>query len=199
MKLILRYLKPLAGTMAFGLSVKVFATLMELSLPYILSYILDSVVPIGQVAPILIWGGAMVFAALMAMLGNVIANRNAAKVAKIAARQIRHDLFDATMHLSSRQVDAFTVPSLESRLTSDTYNVHHFIGMMQRVGIRAPILLIGGICITLFLDWRLSLILHHARVAALPQKPAGSGRNGARGARGLPGRARDQGAFQRGF
>ena len=88
MKLILRYLKPLAGTMAFGLSVKVFATLMELSLPYILSYILDSVVPIGQVAPILIWGGAMVFAALMAMLGNVIANRNAAKVAKIAARQI---------------------------------------------------------------------------------------------------------------
>ena len=164
MKLILRYLKPLAGTMAFGLSVKVFATLMELSLPYILSYILDSVVPIGQVAPILIWGGAMVFAALMAMLGNVIANRNAAKVAKIAARQIRHDLFDATMHLSSRQVDAFTVPSLESRLTSDTYNVHHFIGMMQRVGIRAPILLIGGICITLYLDWRLSLIL----LAVLP-------------------------------
>lgn len=164
MKLILRYLKPLAGTMAFGLSVKVFATLMELSLPYILSYILDSVVPIGRVAPILIWGGAMVFAALMAMLGNVIANRNAAKVAKIAARQIRHDLFDATMHLSSRQVDAFTVPSLESRLTSDTYNVHHFIGMMQRVGIRAPILLIGGICITLFLDWRLSLIL----LAVLP-------------------------------
>lgn len=164
MKLILRYLKPLAGTMAFGLSVKVFATLMELSLPYILSYILDSVVPIGQVAPILIWGGAMVFAALMAMLGNVIANRNAAKVAKIAARQIRHDLFDATMHLSSRQVDTFTVPSLESRLTSDTYNVHHFIGMMQRVGIRAPILLIGGICITLFLDWRLSLIL----LAVLP-------------------------------
>ena len=164
MKLILRYLKPLAGTMAFGLSVKVFATLMELSLPYILSYILDSVVPIGQVAPILIWGGAMVFAALMAMLGNVIANRNAAKVAKIAARQIRHDLFDATMHLSSRQVDAFTVPSLESRLTSDTYNVHHFIGMMQRVGIRAPILLIGGICITLFLDRRLSLIL----LAVLP-------------------------------
>lgn len=164
MKLILRYLKPLAGSMAFGLSMKVFATLMELSLPYILSYILDSVVPRGEIAPILIWGGAMVFAALMAMLGNVIANRNAAKVAKIAAKQIRHDLFDATMHLSSRQVDAFTVPSLESRLTSDTYNVHHFIGMMQRIGIRAPILLIGGICITLFLDWRLSLIL----LAVLP-------------------------------
>lgn len=164
MKLIFRYLKPLSGSIAFGLSVKIFATLMELSLPYILSYILDSVVPLGEIAPILIFGSAMVLAALLAMLGNVIANRNAARVAKIAAKQIRHDLFDATMHLTSRQVDAFTVPSLESRLTSDTYNVHHFIGMMQRVGIRAPILLLGGICITLFLDWRLSLIL----LATLP-------------------------------
>lgn len=164
MKLILRYLKPLAGSMAFGFSIKVFATLMELSLPYILSYILDSVVPRGEVAPILLFGGAMILAAVLAMLGNVIANRNAAKVAKLAARQIRHDLFDATMHLSSRQVDAFTVPSLESRLTGDTYNVHHFIGMAQRIGVRAPILLLGGICITLFLDWRLAFIL----LATLP-------------------------------
>ncbi|MBO4953616.1 MAG: hypothetical protein J6D04_00515, partial [Clostridia bacterium] len=39
----------------------------------------------------------------------------------------------------------FTIPSLISRLTSDTYNVHSMVGMMQRMGIRAPILLLGGI------------------------------------------------------
>lgn len=164
MKLMIRYLKPLFGTMCFGLSIKVIATLLELCLPYILSYILDNVVPVGEIPPILIWGGVMILAAVLAMLGNVIANRNAAKVAKEAALHIRHDLFDATMHLSSRETDAFTIPSLESRLTSDTYNVHNFIGMMQRIGIRAPILLIGGMFITLFLDWRLALIL----LATLP-------------------------------
>ena len=164
MKLIFHYLKPLRRAMAFGLSIKVLATLLELALPYILSHILDNVVPEGQIAPVLIWGGAMILCAFGAFLGNVIANRNAAKVARDASRRIRHDLFHATMHLTSRETDAFTVPSLESRLTSDTYNVHHFIGMMQRIGVRAPILLLGGMAITLVLDWRLSLIM----IAILP-------------------------------
>ena len=164
MKLIFSYLRPLARAMAFGLSVKVLATVFELFLPYILSYILDTVVPRGEVWPILLWGGVMILAALAAMIGNIIANRNAAKVAREASRSIRRDLFAATMRLSSRETDAFTVPSLESRLTSDTYNVHHFIGMIQRIGVRAPILLLGGMAITLFLDRRLALVL----IAVLP-------------------------------
>ena len=164
MKLILRYLKPLLGTMSFGLSIKVLATLLELALPYILSHILDNVVPVGEITPILIWGGAMILCAFGAFVGNVVANRNAAKVARDASRRIRHDLFHATMHLTSRETDAFTIPSLESRLTSDTYHVHHFIGMMQRIGVRAPILLLGGMAITLVLDWRLALVM----IATLP-------------------------------
>ncbi len=164
MKLILRYLAPFKGWIIYGLLVKTAATVLELFLPYILSYILDTLVPQGSLAPILIWGGVMILAALGAMIGNVIANRNAARVARDAARGIRHDLFDATMHLSARATDAFTVPSLESRLTSDTYHLHHFIGMVQRIGVRAPILLLGGIVITLILDWRLALIL----IATLP-------------------------------
>lgn len=164
MKLIFRYLVPLKRSMAFGFSIKVLATLLELTLPYILSYILDSVVPNGRIVPILTWGGAMMLCALGAFFGNVIANRNATKVARDAAKQIRHDLFHATMHLTSAETDAFTVPSLESRLTSDTYNVHHFIGMMQRIGVRAPLLLLGGMAITLMLDFRLALVM----IAILP-------------------------------
>ena len=52
-----------------------------------------------------------------------------------------------------------TLPSLELRLTSDTYHVHRMITMMQRMGIRAPILLIGGIAITLTLDPVLTAVL----------------------------------------
>ena len=164
MKLILRYLRPLWRAVTLGLIVKVLATLFELTLPYILSHILDEVVPQGELVPILRWGAVMLGAALLAMIGNVVANRNAARVAREASRRIRHDLFDATMRLSSRQADAFTVPSLESRLTSDTYNVHHFMGMVQRMAVRVPILLIGGVVITLILDWRMALIL----IATMP-------------------------------
>lgn len=164
MKMLLRYLRPSARSMSFGFTVKVIATLLELMLPYVLSHILDVIVPRQSVWQILLWGGVMLLCATGAYFGNVIANRNAARVARDTSQRLRHDLFDATMHLSARKTDQFTIPSLESRLTSDTYNVHTFISMMQRMGVRAPMLLIGGMAITLFLDWRLALIL----LAVLP-------------------------------
>ena len=159
MKLLFRYLRPFYGAMAVGLAIKIAGTLVELALPYILSHIIDHVVPDGEVRPILLWGAAMVLCAALALVMNIIANRMASRVAKGGARGIRHDLFAATMRLSGAQTDAFTVPSLEARLTSDTYNLHHYIGMMQRLGVRAPILLIGGIVITLSLDLHLTLVM----------------------------------------
>lgn len=153
--------------MSLGLTIKILGTLAELALPYILSTILDDVVPaaVGQgtagdgIRQILLWGGLMVLCAACALIFNVIANRMASRVARDTARTIRHDLFDSTMRLSCAQTDAFTVPSLESRLTSDTYHVHHLVGMMQRLGVRAPILLIGGLIITLALDPVLTLVM----------------------------------------
>jgi len=98
------------------------------------------------------------------MAGNVIANRMASAVARDASRALRHDLFAKTMYLTCHQVDTFTIPSLESRLTTDTYNVHHMLGMMQRLGVRAPILLIGGIMVTAYMEPVLTLVM----VAVLP-------------------------------
>ena len=44
-------------------------------------------------------------------------------------------------------------------MTSDTYHIHNMIGMMQRIGVRAPIILIGGIAITSTLEPVLTLVL----------------------------------------
>lgn len=163
MKTLLRYLKEYSGRMAVGFSIKVFGTLAELMLPYILSHILEDVIT-REMQDILFWGGMMVLFAAIAAVCNVIANRMAAKVSRNFAETMRRDLFARTLHLSAAQTDAFTIPSLESRITSDTYNVHHFVNMMQRLGVRAPIMLVGGIAITMFMDYRLSLVM----VALLP-------------------------------
>lgn len=165
MKFIFRYLKPYFGIMSVGLSIKMLGTLVELFIPGIMGYILNTVIGNGgSVEMIALWGGIMILCSVLAVVCNIKANRMAAKVARDASEKIRHDLFERTMTLSGRQTDAFTIPSLESRLTSDTYNVHHFIGMIQRMGVRAPMLLLGGIVITLILDPALSLIM----IALLP-------------------------------
>ena len=72
-KMLLRYLRPCARSMSYGFTIKVLATLLELMLPYILSHILDVVVPRHDVWQILLWGGVMILCAVGAYYGNVIA------------------------------------------------------------------------------------------------------------------------------
>ena len=125
---------------------------MELMIPWILSYILDYVVPQKNTRLVLFWGLLMVLSAIAALVGNILANRISASVARDTTRTLRHDLFKKISYLSSAQIDYFSIPSLEARLTTDSYNINQVIGMMQRLGIRAPILLIGGIAITMTLE-----------------------------------------------
>lgn len=160
----LKYLKPFYGRMGVGLAIKTFGTLAELALPYILSRILRDVVATENIKSIVLWGLMMVAFAAVACVSNICANRMAAKTASNFAEALRHDLFSKTMRLSPAQTDTFTIPSLESRITTDTYNLHHFVNMMQRMGVRAPILLFGGIAITLIMDSYLAL----AMIAVLP-------------------------------
>jgi ATP-binding cassette subfamily B protein len=159
MKMIFSYLRPYVPRMILGLTIKFTGTIMDLLIPWILSYTIDDIVPLRNVKLIFIWGGIMFICAATAYITNVIANRMASKVARDAVEIIRHDLFEKISYMSCRQVDEFTIPSLESRLTNDTYHIHRMIGMMQRLGVRAPILLLGGIIVTLALEPVLSLTL----------------------------------------
>ncbi len=132
---------------------------MDLGLPWVLAFIIDNIIPLNDIKLILLWGLVMVALSIGARTFNIIANRMAAKVARDTTERLRHDLFEKVLNLSGRQLNYFTIPSLEARMTTDTYNIHHMIGMMQRIGVRAPIILVGGIIITSTLEPVLTLIL----------------------------------------
>ncbi len=153
------YLRPYYGRMAVGFLIKFLGAVMDLFIPWILAYVIDNVIPVGSLRLIFLWGGIMFVCSILAVSFNIIANRMASRVASDATQTIRHDLFAKTMYLSARQTDAFTKPSLISRLTTDTYNVNQMIGRIQRLGVRAPILLVGGVLFTMSLDPVLSGVL----------------------------------------
>lgn len=159
MKLLWQYLSPHYLKMALGLLIKFLGTIMDLLIPWILAYTIDYVIPSESIGGVFLWGGAMILCAIFAVVANITANRMASRVSKETITRIRHDLYEKIIWLSSQQIDDTSLPSLVSRLTSDSYHVHHMIGMMQRLGVRAPILLIGGIIITLSLDVYLAMIL----------------------------------------
>ena len=159
MKKTLVYLKPYSATAIQGLIVKFVGSIAELFLPLLLEYIIDEVVPTGDLNMVLWMGLAMLVCSLVALFGNILANRLSVKAAANMTHDLRYDLFAKTSRLKSGQVDEITVPSLVSRLTSDSYYVNQLVARSLRLGIRAPILLIGGIILTFIIDWRLALVL----------------------------------------
>lgn len=162
MKRIIEYCKPYFGVLAIMVCIKFIGTMMDLVIPYILGYILDEVVlrcTSENLLPVFFWGAMMALCALVAVFTNIFANRRISLYSTKIVKKLRSDLFDKILSLSAAQTDSFTVPSLVARMSSDTYSIHNMLNMTFRAGVRAPILLIGGIGITLFIEPVLSLTL----------------------------------------
>ena len=154
-----RYIRPYRGYIILTVLIKLLGAVFELMIPWLMEIILDHKVPAGNLSHIYLYGFFMLICAFLCLAGNIIANRMSARSAGQITRAIRHDLFHKLQHLSARQLDELTVSSAESRLTSDTYNVNQLLARVQRLGIRAPILLIGGMTMMLTMDPVLALVL----------------------------------------
>ena len=159
MRLIFRSLNRYRNSVLWVIVVKFLGTMTELALPYILKHLIDEVVPLGRLGPVLLWGLLMAAAALATRQLNVVANSRAVDNAHNIAYDVRQALFRKTVNLTGAQVDAFALPSLISRMTSDSYNVQNCVRAIQTLCIRAPILLLGSVILALTMDWQLAMIL----------------------------------------
>ncbi len=159
MKLIFRYMGRYKKAIIIAMLMKLAGTVVELLLPTIFEHIIDNVVPAGKLIPVLLWGLGMFLTAIICRELNVRANRRAIDNAHHVSYDVRQDLFRNTMNLSGAQFDAFGLPSIISRMTSDSYNVQSAVQNLQLMCIRAPMMLVGGIFVSLLMDANLALIM----------------------------------------
>lgn len=159
MRLIFRAMARYKRAVALCVFIKLLATLSELLLPYILEHIIDNVAPRGDLPQAVFWGLLMFAAALICRQLNVTANRQGVHNAHNVSYDIRQALFQKTASLPGEQFDAFGLPSLISRMTSDSYNVQSAVQQLQTLCVRAPMLLVGGTAMALIMDPSLAMIL----------------------------------------
>ena len=157
--MLIRYMSPYKKRIAINAIIKVIATIFEVVLPVILAHIVDDIVPLRSTNLVVVWGIIMIILSISAWVFNIIANRMASKTSSDAIQNIRQDLFERSLRLSSKQIDKLSISSLESRLTSDTYVIHRFLGATLRMGIRSLMLFIGGVFFSFYLSPKLSTIL----------------------------------------
>ena len=159
MKFILSYMKKTWSFILLTMVIKFIGTFLELLIPYVLEYIIDVVAPTKSLKMVLVWGGVMIVLAILCRLFNKTANQRAVTSASKNIYRLRQDLFEKTIYLSSDVIDKITLPSLISRLTSDSYNILSFMQSSQTLGVRAPILLLGGFIVTFSMDRGMAMIL----------------------------------------
>ena len=159
MKLTFHYIRIYWAGIVLVMALKLTSAFSELMLPYILEHLIDNVVPQGSIGAICLWGAAMILCAVATWQLNLHANQMSVDNAHKVAYDLRRDLFHKTIYLSGTQFDTFGLHSLTSRKTSDSYNVQNFVRTLQTLCVRAPIILLGGIVVTLTMDLALSCIL----------------------------------------
>lgn len=164
MKVLAGYLRPYRVLIAVCLFFKTVASFCELFIPALLGYMIDDVVPKNDLAKVVTAGIFMLLLSLLTLLFHILGNRTAARASGYVACDLRRDLFAKIVVLDAPDMDRYGTPSLTARLTTDTYHVTSFLARLFRLGVKAPITLIGGVVITLILDARLAVAL----IATLP-------------------------------
>ena len=163
MKKLFPYIKPYMWVIVLTFCIKFIATTAELMIPRLMQTIIDTTVPAvkngASMSQVYLMGGLMLVFAIAGVGCNILANRMAAISGGKITKKLRYDLYEKLGGLSARQMDKLTISSAVSRLTSDTYNFNQLITRIQRIGVRAPILLLGGIVMMLSMDAKLALVL----------------------------------------
>ncbi len=159
LKNLLSYLAPFKKRIALSLSVKAIGTVMDLFIPWLLAVMIDDIIPTENLKLVVLYGILMIVCSFCAVTFNITANRSASRVTANCIRALRHDLFSKISYLDASQIDDFSISSLESRITTDTYNVQRMVNVMQRMAIRAMILFVGGLIVTSIQDPFLTLTL----------------------------------------
>lgn len=159
MKLIFKSMGKYKWAILFAIFLKLLGTMTELTIPYILEHMIDNIVPAGRMAEVILWGLLMFIVAILCRQLNVMANRRAINNAHRVSFDVRQALFKKTANLSGDKFDSFGLPSLISRMTSDSYNVQACVAMLQALCVRAPMMLIGGVIMTFMMDRALSMVL----------------------------------------
>ena len=131
--------------------------ILECFLPLVMASLVDHLQG-GALTPVVRLGIFMLVMAMFSLLFGILAARFGATAAAGLAKHLRQDLFFKVQDFSFGDVDRFSTSSLVTRMTTDVTNVQNAYGMIIRVAVRVPLMVVFSIIMTLRINWHMSLI-----------------------------------------
>ena len=131
---------------------------MEVSVPYLMSKIIDLGIQQGNMNNVIRYGAMMLVAVIMSLILGIVGGRLAAYASTGVACNLRDALFENIQTFSFSNIDKFSTAGLVTRLTTDVMNIQNAYQMVIRMCVRAPITLISALFMAFMINTRISII-----------------------------------------
>ena len=137
----------------------VLEVLLEVLIPYLMANIIDIGISGGDMGYITKTGILLVLMAMLSLVFGAKAGQYAAIAGAGYAKNLRHDIFYKIQEFSFGNIDHFSTSSLVTRLTTDITNVQMAYMFTIRMLIRAPIMIVLSLVMTLTINKDIALML----------------------------------------
>ena len=131
---------------------------MECTIPLITKDLINALESQCEMSTILRLGALLILMAVCSMLCGILSGMFAATASSGFAKNLRHDLFLKIQSFSFTNIDKFSTSSLVTRLTTDVNRVQMAFQMLIRIAVRAPLMFIVAIIMSINVGRSLAFI-----------------------------------------
>ena len=117
-------------------------SILEILIPTVMAALIDQGLTAGSKPAIIKFGVILLLCSLCSLACGFLAGKFAAIAAAGFAKNLRQDEFKKVQEFSFTNIDRFSTGSIITRLTTDVTNLQNAYGMMIRMGVRAPIMVV---------------------------------------------------------
>ncbi len=161
---LMRYATHYKGYLWLAITAMLLQVVIGFLIPFIMIDIIDQAIPDGNTPMLINRSLIMVGLALLGAGTGLVNNYASNYVGQHAIMNLREDLFTHIQSLSFKNVDELKKSRLITTATSDIQRVQMFFVMMLRIVVRAPLMVIVGLVLSL----RTSLLLSQIFYVTMP-------------------------------
>ncbi len=144
---------------------------MEIVIPYFMTFIIAELEALSKnsayqvnMSVIIGYSLAMIFCAVFALICGIWGGQLSAKASAGFAHNLRKDMYENLQTYSFANIDKFSTASLITRITTDVTNVQNSYQMCIRMLVRAPVMFISAVVMTILIEPKMALIFVGAAV-----------------------------------
>lgn len=135
---------------------------LEISLPFLMSFIIDKGVSQGDMTEVTKYGLIMIVAAFGSLFCGAMSGKYAAYASAGFAKNLRRAMFYNIQDFSFHNIDKFSTAGLVTRLMTDVTNIQNAYQMVLRMCVRAPLTLVCAMAMTFVINAELSMVFLYA-------------------------------------